>query len=135
MSHQSVLIDVNMLLAVGWKSHSFHPEVRAWLDSGVRVSTCAITELGFLRVSMSPAFRADFESASSVCSAICSNYAFEFVSCDLSPLMMASVSRHQDTTDSYLVSLASLHGLKLATLDEKLVSAEWGQDVAYNPIA
>ena len=135
MSRNSVLIDVNLLLAVGWKSHTFHPEVKAWLDTGVKVSTCAITELGFLRVSMSPAFRADFASASSVCSAITSRYAFDFLPCDLSPLSMASVSRHQDTTDSYLVSLASSHELKLATLDDKLLSAEWGKGMAYNPIA
>jgi predicted nucleic acid-binding protein len=49
------LLDVNALLALGYQAHTHHPRVEAWLaarkkDIGLALATCAITELGFVRV-------------------------------------------------------------------------------------
>ena len=62
----SVLPDINILLACGWQQHPLHASCCAWLDSLAEFALCPITELGFLRVSMSPAFRATYEGASRV---------------------------------------------------------------------
>jgi predicted nucleic acid-binding protein len=47
------LLDVNALIALGFREHEFHAPVATWvrkLNSGDELVTCAITELGFVRV-------------------------------------------------------------------------------------
>ena len=60
MSH---LLDVNLLLACGWGSHARHAEARAWLEGQPTFTTSPLSELGFIRVSMSPGYRATFADA------------------------------------------------------------------------
>jgi predicted nucleic acid-binding protein len=57
----SWLLDVNMILAARWTTHADHPAAKAWMDSVGEFYTCAITELGFLRISLSAAYRASWE--------------------------------------------------------------------------
>ena len=55
------LADVNVLLALAWSHHPDHGRARRWwsgLALGDALATCAITELGFVRVSVQPAFGA-----------------------------------------------------------------------------
>ena len=40
----------------------------------------------------------------------------------------------KDTTDAHLVTLARRHGLKLATLDEILITKPWAVGIAENPL-
>jgi predicted nucleic acid-binding protein len=42
--------DVNVLVAVSDPSHPFYHKAKAWLDANSPVATCAITELGMVRV-------------------------------------------------------------------------------------
>jgi len=46
------LLDVNALIAYGFRRHDFHERVGAWMRSGKgnHFLTCSITELGFVRV-------------------------------------------------------------------------------------
>ena len=46
------LLDVNALIAYGFRPHDFHDRVGAWIRSrkGGQFLTCSITELGFVRV-------------------------------------------------------------------------------------
>ena len=46
------LLDVNGLIAYGFRRHDSHDRVGAWirLRNGDRFLTCSITELGFVRV-------------------------------------------------------------------------------------
>lgn len=60
MSH---LLDVNLLLACAWQSHAEHAKARAWLERQKSFATCPISQLGFLRVSLSPGYRASFADA------------------------------------------------------------------------
>jgi predicted nucleic acid-binding protein len=62
MSH---LLDVNFLLACGWSSHARHTAARAWLEAQSSFTTSPLSELGFIRVSMTPAYRASFADAQS----------------------------------------------------------------------
>ncbi len=133
MSLPSVLPDVNLLLAFGWRSHPDHQQCREWFSGLSSFSTCAITELGFLRVSMSPAYRASHQDAALVLLSLTSRKAASFLDCDLATSRMATVSRYKDTTDCYLVELARKHSLKLATLDEGILKAPWAAGTAFHP--
>lgn len=46
MSH---LLDVNALIAMGYKKHEFHRRVTLWAK-GKNLLTCSISEIGFVRV-------------------------------------------------------------------------------------
>ena len=134
MSAAPVLPDVNLLLAYGWRSHADHGESRAWFAGLSGFATCPITELGFLRVSMSPAYRASFEDATTVLHTLTTMGAAGFLSCDLPTAPMTPVARYKDTTDAYLVSLAREHGYRFATLDDGILNAPWADGVAFNPL-
>ena len=54
----SWLLDVNFVLASRWVTHQHHHAARAWIDSVERFYTCAITELGFVRVSLGTSYKA-----------------------------------------------------------------------------
>lgn len=65
MSH---LLDVNFLLACGWSTHARHTEARTWLERQPSFGITALVELGFIRVSKTPGYRASFEDARTVMS-------------------------------------------------------------------
>ena len=62
MSH---LLDVSLLLACGWSSHAKHTAARAWLERQSVFTTSPLAELGFIRVSMTPGYRAACADAQS----------------------------------------------------------------------
>ncbi len=59
----SYLLAVSLLAACAWQSHARHREAGAWLAAQKAFATCAVTQMGFMRVSMSPAFLASFADA------------------------------------------------------------------------
>lgn len=134
MSAAPVLPDVNILLAYGWRSHADHVKSRSWFGGLSVFATCPITELGFLRVSMSPAYRASIEDAATVLHTLTARGTAGVLSCDLPTARMSSISSYKDTTDAYLVTLAHQHGYRFATLDEGILKAPWANEVAFNPL-
>ena len=42
------LLDVNVLLGCGWKTHADHPALLAWLMQIDDWATCPLTESGFI---------------------------------------------------------------------------------------
>ncbi|MGK0176279.1 MAG: putative nucleic acid-binding protein [Lentimonas sp.] len=134
MSPQAILPDVNLLLAYGWRSHFKHELCRYWLDSVPSFLTCPITELGFLRVSMSPGYRASIVDAMRVLDSITQKNNSQAIHCDIPASVIEKVTNYKDTTDAYLVELSKTHSCRLATLDGALVSANWAQGTAYNPL-
>jgi len=133
MSSLPVLPDVNLLLAFGWRSHPDHEPCRSWVAGLSGFATCAITELGFLRVSMSPAYRASYQDASRVLQSLTSLPTASFLDCNLSVSRIPPVSNYKDTTACYLVALARKHSLQLATLDEGILKASWSGSIAFHP--
>lgn len=131
MSH---LLDVNILLACGWSSHPHHQAACAWLDARPSFTTSPLSELGFIRVSMSPGYRASFADAQIVLSNITSRKQARRIAADVSVDKLPELATHADVTDSYLVELARAHGLKLATLDDALCRKTWAVGVAENPL-
>ena len=57
------LLDVNVLLGCGWKSHAENAALLGWLLRTSDWATCPMTESGFVRVSMSSAYQASFDDA------------------------------------------------------------------------
>ncbi len=131
MSH---LLDVNLLLACAWQSHADHSKACAWLEKQKEFVTCPLTQLGFLRVSLSPGFRADFADALAALEDIITRTGAEYVPDDLPAAKIPAVTSHADVTDAYLVALAKAHKLKLATLDAALCSRSWAKGVAVKPL-
>ena len=130
----SYLLDVNMLLASRWQTHTDHAAVRDWLSGLSEFYTTPIVELGFMRVSLSPAYAATWNNAHRSLSDLLNRPSHRFLPDDVSGIDSAETS-YKDSTDAHLVSLANRHGLKLATLDKELTHKPWAKGCALNPIA
>jgi uncharacterized protein len=119
------LLDVNVLVALGFAPHQFHHRVASWLASDeVSLATCAITELGFVRVlAQAPAYGLTIAAARGLLRSIkgTRNFEFSFIpdSHDISRLP-DWVKAPRQLTDGHLSALAKAHGAILATLDEKI---------------
>lgn len=131
MSH---LLDVNFLLACAWQSHANHARARTWLEAQPSFATCPISQLGFLRVSLSPGYRASFADALAALEDITNRKGAKFIADDLPGVKVHPVTSYSDMTDAYLVALAKAHGLKLATLDRSLCGKAWAKGVAEDPL-
>jgi len=56
VSSDIVLLDVNVLLALAWPNHQCHGSAIRRLERGSEAwATCALTEIGFIRLSSNPA--------------------------------------------------------------------------------
>ncbi len=130
----SFLLDVSFLIACGWQSHGRHAEARKWLESQSSFVTCPLSQLGFLRVSLSPAFRASWEDAKAVLDEILQLPGARFIAADLESKKLPSLLSGQDVTDAYLVELSRAHRLRLATLDDALCRKTWATKLATNPL-
>jgi hypothetical protein len=131
MSH---LLDVNLLLACAWQSHVHHGEARSWLEKQRTFATCPITQLGFLRVSLSPGYRAAASDALAALEDITQRKAARFLAEGIPANRLPVIESHSDATDAYLITLAQHHKLKLATLDDALCGKPWAKGLAINPI-
>jgi uncharacterized protein len=119
-------LDVNVLVAWGWADHIDHDRVAAWIaeskgDRDTTLLTSAIPQLGFVRVSVQRmAGRLSVSEAANVLAGMIDSLgrSHEFladnVDCKRWPAWCRSATR---TTDAHLLSLASVHRAKLATLD------------------
>jgi predicted nucleic acid-binding protein len=132
MSH---LLDVSLLLASAWRSHAQHRAARGWLEAQSTFTTCALAELGFIRVSLTPGFRASLEDAQAALADIVNRPQARFIADDIRASRLPVISNHAEVTDAYLVELARAHRLQLATLDDALCARPWAAGIAVNPLA
>ena len=129
----SWLLDVNLILASRWTTHPDHPAAKAWIDSVDKFYTTAITELGFVRISLSGAYRATWDEAQETLEKLHARPGHQFLADDVDGTASPKTSS-KDTTDAHLVTLAKRHGLKLATLDGDLIGQPWAAGIAENPL-
>ena len=115
-----VLLDVNALLAWEHGNSPHHEAFHAWVarQQDLSLWTCALTELGFIRVSMQ-VFGYDRASADQALQRMKSATA-GFISQAPTPQLSVWAKSAAQTTDAYLVQVASENGLKLATFDRKI---------------
>jgi toxin-antitoxin system PIN domain toxin len=124
---------VNFIVACGWESHAEHETASAWLDRVGSFATCPITEMGFLRVSLSPAYGANFRDAIAVLNAILETRGHRFLRDETHAVSLPQAATSTDVTDAHLVHIARRFRLKLATFDAALCAKEWARGVAENP--
>jgi len=120
------LLDVNLLVAWGWEDHVDHDRTVKWVATEIQrrdrtLLTSAIPQLGFVRVSVQRAAGrlAPSEAAEVLAGMIESLgtiHAFvpDTIQSVTWPAWCQSASR---STDAHLLSLATAHKAKLATLD------------------
>jgi predicted nucleic acid-binding protein len=114
--------DVNVLVAVSDPSHRFYHRAKAWLDANSPVATCAITELGMVRVLIQ--LGAPVQQAENHLTSLISKYRGLFVNCDVSvDALKGKITGHGQLTDKYLVQLCAKHALRLATFDKSIPAA------------
>ena len=115
-----ILPDVNLLVALSDAEHDDHAKAKAW-SKGKRLTTCPITELGLVRVSMQ--LGASAEDALKQLTDL--KVDADFIPCDAPAEVLAGkVTGHRQTTDVYLGELAKAHKGKLYTLDGGIKGAE-----------
>jgi predicted nucleic acid-binding protein len=126
------LLDINALLALVFVEHEFHVRVGDWIgkllvDADSKLATCAITELGFVRIASTvPAFGLTYGQARACLAHLKSDSKtrFVFLSDNLGVDRLPPwVKTGKQITDGHLVELARIHGSKLATCDRKIPGA------------
>ena len=131
----TLLLDVNVLVALAWPPHIHHRTAREWFaaEPRRRWATTPVTESGFIRVSSNahviadartPAESADFLVA------LQGHGAWEFWT-DAVPVArsMQGVMGYRQVTDAHLLQLAHDQGGSVATFDAGLaqLAQERGQ--------
>ncbi|MDP4722182.1 MAG: hypothetical protein NWS48_13230 [Akkermansiaceae bacterium] len=127
------LLDVNTLVAWGWKDHPLHVRAASWIrdcltENECKIYTSAIPETGFVRVSIQRSGGAvSIELAVDILSTMLEQLGSRhaFLPDDLSSRRKfpAWCKNAKHTTDSHLLTLAQKHRLKLATLDTGIPGA------------
>ncbi len=113
------LLDVNALVAALCPASPHHPTFNSWAarQSPADFATCAITELGFVRVA-SAALGFPVSDGRLLLQAFRrSGPRYLEKLPPPADLLPAWASRHAHTTDAYLCALARVHRLQLATFD------------------
>ena len=124
------LPDVNVLIAAMHPSHQFHRAALAWLDSDVRFATTAITETGFLRLSVNPNITSDqvtVRDALDVLRTLRSDDHWTFWpdTTSLADPRIDTVAMigGKQITDFHLVNLAAVYDGQLVTFDTRITGA------------
>ena len=128
--NRPLLLDVNALLALAWPNHQFHTAVLARLERRPtpRWATCALTELGFVRLSSNPKIvevRKTPAEAVGLLADLTRDQQHVYLETLPALPSVASVFRHllghQQVTDAYLLGVAEASGATLLTLDRRVV--------------
>lgn len=122
------LLDVNVLLALGHVAHPDHDKARHWfasLPATDGLTSCSITEIGFLRVSINARLAVNLTEAKTVLAGLLSSPRFSRLNDDLGfGTLPAYVTKAAEITDGHLLALAHRHHAKFATLDVGIPGAE-----------
>jgi toxin-antitoxin system PIN domain toxin len=124
-----ILVDVNILMALGWASHPHHPLVTARIERQHGPwFTCALTELGFIRLSANPVVTKAVVSAGQAARLLAriTTDSFHRFAPEIVPLEAATATATFDrvlgphqVTGAYLLALAAKHKACFLTLDSR----------------
>jgi predicted nucleic acid-binding protein len=120
----SYLLDVNVLIAMGYKKHEFHQRVTHWAK-GKNLHTCSISEIGFVRV-LSGLPEAEVTVA--LCCQLLMQMKIDWKINFLPDLRSAEtlpdwVRTPRQVTDGHLLDLAKANQAQLATTDAGIPGA------------
>jgi uncharacterized protein len=135
-SSDLLLLDVNVLLAIAWPNHQFHAAAIAALSSQNRWATCALTQLGFIRLSSNPAAIPTAKTpqeATGLLARLVADSLHTYLDSLPAPVSedckeaFRNLLGHQQVTDAYLLRLAAVNGAVVVTFDRRLESAAGGK--------
>lgn len=124
------LLDVNALLALALRDHHDHQAITIWLHArpSATLATCAITEIGFVRVAVQAGYLPDVATAvEALTRAKSGPFAtrFRLLPDDLGATQLPRfVKRPAHVTDGHLLALAHRHGAQLSTFDRGIPGAD-----------
>ncbi len=130
------LLDVNVLLALAWPTHQHHHAAHRWFHDESRHgwATCALTQLGFVRLSSNPSYSVDAvtpQDAAILLAQLTAHarhrYWPELPALDVGAFKHAT--GHQQVMDAYLVHLARHHKGRVVTFDARLIAHDEGGHV------
>lgn len=140
----TVLLDVNVLIALLDARHSHHDIAHEWFDRhDSDWATCPITENGFIRIVSGPTYGDRSGSPSTAAATLADlvrrgGHSFweDRVSLLTSPIVeISALMTSKQVTDTYLLALAVERGGELATFDRRLSTrAVVGGDAALHII-
>jgi uncharacterized protein len=125
-----LLLDVNALLALAWPNHQFHDAILLRLERqpAPRWATCALTQLGFVRLSSNPKI-VEVRKTPAEAVALLADLTRDqqHVYLETLPALPDTASvfgqllGHQQVTDAYLLGIAEASGATLLTFDRRVV--------------
>ena len=122
------LLDLNALIALAHETHTSHDAAVRWrssLSKGSRLATCAITEIGFLRVTVQARLQPDVTTARTALTRHKASASYTILTDDLgADSLPAYVTKPAEITDGHLLALAKYHRAKLVTFDAGIPGAE-----------
>ena len=123
------LLDVDVLLALGWPNHQHHRAAHDWFgrEAGGGWATCALTQLGFIRLSSNPAYTPAPVSPGAAAALLrqwTEHTAHAYWDAMVPPvaLVFTAAFGHAQVTDAYLVHLAESCGGRLVTFDRRVAT-------------
>jgi hypothetical protein len=126
------LLDVNVLIAMAWPTHSAHEKVQEWLARRASEgwATCPLTQTGFVRILSNPAFSPNALTPAHAVALLQANLghpSHRFWADELSFIQALEpfhprLAGHQQVTDAYLLELAMHRKGKLATMDRAVLT-------------
>ena len=130
-SSDLLLLDVNVLLALAWPNHQFHTATVRALSNQTRWATCALTQLGFIRLSANRAVVATAKSpqqSASLLGQLLEDPLHVYLDSLPEPVsekcrtLFANILVHPQVTDAYLLQVAVANDATLGTFDRRLES-------------
>lgn len=123
------LLDVNVLVALAWPNHQFHRASQAFLGANRPWATCALTQLGFIRLSANPAAVTPAQTPAAAAELLAQLTADPFhryldrlpaPAGDTCRAGFSAILGYRQVADSYLLSLAAAQGAELVTFDRRI---------------
>jgi toxin-antitoxin system PIN domain toxin len=120
--------DVNVLIGLAWPNHQFHSvAIRTLAASNDRWATCALTQLGFIRLSSNPAVSPAAKSpseAAALLEAMTGDALHVYLESLASPVEsrkeFEKILSYKQVTDAYLLALARHYDATFVTFDKRL---------------
>jgi toxin-antitoxin system PIN domain toxin len=125
-SSNLLLLDINVLIALSWPIHPFHSAATRRMEgSRERWATCALTQLGFIRISSVPSANPSPKTPAEAAALlkIMTNDSLHVYLDSLPPPTERWMQRALGTkqvTDAYLLALAEWNEATLLTFDTRL---------------
>jgi len=120
---------VNALVALGNGAHAAHAAAEQWLarkqKAGAELASCAVTELGFVRVSAQIELLPNVATARDVLAKMKESIGMELIADRLGMDRLPDyVKKPNQLTEGHLSALAEANGAKLATFDRGIPNSE-----------